>query len=72
MLDDLIGSGDLDAGVRDQMTTFDSAGTDLTWTAAAATITYPEDGLPVRCVSSGIALGGVGANPAPAHSLCSP
>jgi Cytochrome c554 and c-prime len=72
VLDDLIASGDLDAGVRAQMTTFDLAGTVLEWTAAAATITYPEDGLPVACVSSGLTLGGVGANPAPVHTMCSP
>ncbi len=72
VLDDLIASGDLDAGVKAQMTTFSLAGTTLEWTEAAATIKYPEDGLPVACVAAGLALGGSGANPAPAHTMCKP
>ena len=58
VLDDLIASGDLDAGVKAQMTTFSLAGTTLEWTAAAATIKYEEDGVQVLCVSSGLAAGG--------------
>jgi hypothetical protein len=72
VLDDLIDGGDLDAGVKAAMPTFDLAGTTLEWTAATVTNNYVEDGLPVACVSAGLSTGGVGANPAPMHTKCSP
>ena len=72
VLDDLVQSGDLDGGVKAKMPTLSLAGTTLEWTAAAATIKYPEDGLPVLCVSSGLISGASNANPAPAHTLCQP
>jgi hypothetical protein len=72
VLDDLIQSGDLAPAVKAQMPTFDVAGATLTWTAATATIKYLDQGLPVLCVSSGLVAGASSANPAPAHTKCSP
>jgi hypothetical protein len=60
VLDDLVGSGDLDGGLTGAMPTFDVAPL-LTWTPAAAAAcqttqgtpcTYEEDGVPVTCVST--------------------
>ena len=72
VLDDLIDGGDLDPSVKAKMATFSLGATTLTWTAATATIKYPEDGLPVLCVASGLSNGGVGAHPAPEHTMCTP
>jgi hypothetical protein len=72
VLDDLIQSGDLDPSVKALMPTFDLAGGTLTWTAATATIKYPDQGEPVTCVSSGLTMGASTATPAPAHQRCSP
>jgi hypothetical protein len=72
VLDDLIQSGDLDAGVKAAMTTYALAGATLEWTAAKATIKYVDQGLPVLCVTSGLSTGSQGANPAPAHTKCKP
>jgi hypothetical protein len=72
VLDDLIQSGDLDPSVKAMMPTYDLGGTTLTWTAATATIKYPDQGLPVSCVTSGLSTGASTAVPAPAHTNCSP
>jgi hypothetical protein len=72
VLDDLVQSGDLDAGVKAAMPTFSLAGTTLEWTAAAATIKYLDQGLPVLCVSSGLVTGASTATPAAEHTLCKP
>jgi hypothetical protein len=74
VLDDLVQSGDLDAGVKTAMPTFDLAGGTLEWTVAKATIKYPDpqQHVPVACVSSGLTQGGANANPAPPHMKCSP
>src|SRR6185369_4493380 len=44
VLDDLIASGDLDPAVKAKMPVFTLASTNLEWTAASATIKYPEQG----------------------------
>jgi hypothetical protein len=54
------------------MPTYTLAGTDLEWTAAAATIKYPDQGQPVLCVSKGLSAGANTANPAPEHTMCQP
>jgi hypothetical protein len=72
VLDDLIQSGDLDAGVKAAMPTFSLAATTLEWTSATSTIRYLDQGLPVLCVASGLSTGASTANPAPAHTLCKP
>jgi hypothetical protein len=75
VLDDLAQSGDLDAGVKAAMSTYALAGTTLEWTPAEAAkqkIQYVDNGIPVSCVTSGIATGSQGANPAPAHTKCQP
>jgi hypothetical protein len=72
VLDDLISSGDLDPAVKTKMTTFALAATTLTWTAATATLKYGEQGLPVSCVTSGIATGSVSAQGAQSHAVCKP
>jgi hypothetical protein len=72
VLDDLVQSGDLDPSVKSMMPTYALAGTTLEWTAAAATIKYLDQGLPVLCVSSGLSAGTTGANPAPGHMSCKP
>jgi hypothetical protein len=71
VLDSLVQSGDLDASVKAKMPVF-QVGAQVEWTAAKATIKYPENGVPVACVSGGISAGGAGANPAPEHTMCSP
>jgi hypothetical protein len=72
VLDDLVTSGDLDPAVKAAMSTITLAGGTVDWTAAAATIKYLDQGLPVLCVSSGLSAGASNANPAPAHTKCSP
>ncbi len=72
VLDSLIASGDLDPAVKAKMPVFTLAATNLEWTAAAATIKYPDQGIPVSCVSNGLANGAKTANPAPENTKCSP
>jgi hypothetical protein len=72
VLDDLVASGDLKAEVKAKMPVFTLAGTTLEWTAAAATIKYPEQGIPVSCVSAGLTTGANTASPAPENTKCSP
>jgi hypothetical protein len=72
VLDDLVASGDLAPSVKANMPTFSLAGTTITWTPALASLKYLDQGLPVTCVTSGLTAGSSGANPAPAHTKCSP
>ena len=72
VLDDLIASNDLDPAYKAKMPVFTLASTNLTWTAKDATINYLEGGIPVACVSGGLATGANAGVPAPAHSKCSP
>lgn len=72
VIDDLVASGDLDPALRAKVPSYTLAGTELTWTAAAATIKYLEGGLPVTCVSKGLSAGASSANPAPEHVMCQP
>ncbi len=71
VLDSLVASGDLDAAVKAKMPVFTLAATNLEWTPAAATIKYPEQGIPVSCVAAGLTTGAF-ANPAPENTKCSP
>lgn len=72
VLDDLVASGDLAASVKAKMPVFTLAGATLEWTAAAATIKYPDQGLPVSCVAAGLTTGANTATPAPENTKCSP
>lgn len=72
VLDDLVASGDLDPAVKAKMPVFTLAATTLEWTAASATIKYPEQGIPVSCVSAGLTTGANTASPAPENTKCSP
>lgn len=72
VLDDLIASNDLDPALKAKMPVFTLASTNLTWTAKDATIHYLEGGIPVACVSGGLATGANAGVPAPAHTQCSP
>ena len=72
VLDSLIASGDLDAALKAKMPVFTLAATSLEWTAAAATIKYPEQGIPVSCVAAGLTTGANTASPAPENTKCSP
>jgi hypothetical protein len=71
VLDSLVASGDLDAAVKAKMPVFTLAATTLEWTPEAATIKYPEQGIPVSCVAAGLTTGAF-ANPAPENTKCSP
>jgi hypothetical protein len=51
VLNDLVGSGDLDAAVRDRLVTFD-VGKKLEWTPATGRVVKVEMGFPVSCVSA--------------------
>lgn len=70
VLDDLIASGDLDPAVRGAMTSFTLASTELVWTAEDATITYPDQGIEVSCVTAGLKTGPSFALPAPEMTKC--
>jgi hypothetical protein len=72
VLDDLVASGDLDPAVKARMPVFTLAATNLEWTAAAATIKYPDQGIPVSCVAAGLTTGANTASPAPENTKCSP
>ena len=72
VLDDLVASGDLAASVKAKMPVFTIAGATLEWTAAAATIKYPDQGIPVSCVAAGLTTGANTASPAPETTKCSP
>jgi hypothetical protein len=76
VLDDLIGSGDLDPVVRTSMTTFDvSSSPILEWTSAAALSTgdtYVEDGVVYACVSNTNLSGQAGTVAAVGHTTCMP
>jgi hypothetical protein len=72
VLDDLIASKDLDPSIRAKMPVFTLASTNLTWTSASSTIKYLEGGIPVACVTGGLATGANTGVPAKSHSVCSP
>jgi len=72
VLDDLVASGDLAASVKAKMPVFTLSGTVLEWTAAAATIKYPDQGIPVSCVAAGLTTGANTASPAPENTKCMP
>jgi hypothetical protein len=72
VLDSLIASGDLKAEIKAKMPVFTLASTSLEWTADAATIKYPDQGIPVSCVSAGLTTGANTASPAPENTMCSP
>jgi hypothetical protein len=72
VLGDLVQSGDLEPAAFAPMPTYTLGGTDLTWTAATATIKYLDSGLPVTCVSKGLSFGANAALPAPQHTKCQP
>jgi hypothetical protein len=71
VLDDLVTTGDLDAGIAAAMPTFDVTPL-ITWTPAAATLSYQEDGMPVACVSPSNLNVAADKNPAPTRTNCSP
>jgi hypothetical protein len=81
VLDDLVGSGDLDPAVRDAMPTFDvgwSTSSDagvasLEWTPDTATASYVENGATVTCVTAPFGFN-VAADKTTAtnHVYCSP
>jgi hypothetical protein len=74
VLDDLVGSGDLDKKYRDAMTTFDLGHTKtVEWTTAAATDTFSDENRTLfACVSpSGLNLA-ADKIPAKTHTKCSP
>jgi hypothetical protein len=68
--DSLIDSGDLEASVRDQLTTFD-VGAALVWTAGTATETYSDQGVPMSCISTTNLRASADKVPAPAPEHCS-
>jgi hypothetical protein len=72
VLDDLIGSGDLDAAVRAQMTTFDVGTTPpLEWTATAPVAgTILDDGVAYSCVSAYSFNVSAPSTPTPSHATC--
>jgi hypothetical protein len=72
VLDDLIQSGDLDPAVKAKMPSYTLAGSDLEWTADAATIKYVDQGQPVLCVAKGLSTGANASVPAPEHAQCGP
>ncbi len=71
VLDDLISTGDLDAGIAAAMPIIDVTPL-ITWTAATATLSYQEDGQPVACVSPSNLNVAADKNPAPSNMNCSP
>lgn len=68
--DGLIESGDLDPSIRSQLTTFD-VGEPVVWTAATATETLFEQGLPMSCISSTGLLASADRVPALVPQHCS-
>jgi hypothetical protein len=71
VLDDLVSTGDLDAGIAAAMPILDVTPL-VTWTAATATLTYQEDGQPVACVSPSNLNVAADKTPATNHMKCSP
>ena len=73
MLDDLIASGDLDAGFRGLMPTYDIGNT-LEWTPDAGTHTYVDrdTGELVFCATTTSLNVQADKFPAPVKTLCSP
>jgi nitrate/TMAO reductase-like tetraheme cytochrome c subunit len=71
VLDDLVSTGDLDAGVASAVSTFDVTPL-VTWTPETATLTYQEDGQPVACVSPSNLNVAADKTPATNHMSCSP
>jgi nitrate/TMAO reductase-like tetraheme cytochrome c subunit len=76
VLDDLIGSGDLDPQVRSMMPTYDldlGAGPALEWTMAKAKLGWLEqDAFPVYCVTDSNLNIAAQTVPAPNHTKCTP
>ena len=72
VLDDLVESGDLDPAVRAAMGGFTLASTELTWTADAATLVYPDQGVEVSCVTAGLETAPSFAKPADELAGCGP
>lgn len=68
--DSLIDSGDLEPGVRDQLTVFD-VGAPLVWTAETASETFFDAGLPMRCISTTNLRAAADKVPAPTPEHCS-
>jgi hypothetical protein len=73
VIDDLVGSGDLDPAVRANMPTFDVGAKPLvTWTQATATMGFTdENNTPYTCVTN-TSGGPFRQVPAPAHVYCKP
>jgi hypothetical protein len=70
VVDSLIESGDLAPGIRERLTTFD-VGARLVWTAATATETYIDQGIPMSCISTTNLRAAADKVPAPGPEHCS-
>src|SRR5262249_44444602 len=71
VIDDLIATGDLDAGLRDAGVTF-NVGPPLVWTPDAGRVVTVDNGFPVSCVSAtGLTLASTSVA-APQRTRCSP
>jgi hypothetical protein len=70
VVDSLIESGDLEASVRERLTTFD-VGSRLVWTAETATETYIDQGIPMSCISTTNLRAAADKVPAPEPQHCS-
>jgi hypothetical protein len=72
VIDDLIGSGDLDPTLRERIPTFTVGRTEsLEWTLDAVNQTYTnESGLPIQCVSNTNLNAAGNKVPAPEHTRC--
>lgn len=68
--DVLIESDDLDPSVRDRLITFD-VGAPLEWTAATATETFIDQGIPMSCISTTNLKAAADKVPAPSPEHCS-
>lgn len=71
VLNDLVSTGDLDAGIAAAMPVFDVTPL-VTWTPATANLTYQENGQPVACVSPSNLNVAADKNTAVNHTECSP
>ena len=71
VLNDLVSTGDLDAGIAAAMPILDVTPL-VTWTPATATLTYQENGQPVACVSPSNLNVAADKNTAVNHTECSP
>jgi hypothetical protein len=72
VLQDLEGTGDLDAGIAAQMPTLIFPEPILTWTAATATATYFEGQMPVSCITDTGLNVSADKYPAVDHTKCTP